>query len=523
MSKNLIKGSEHPPLRGAREIGKADPAERLEVTVILRRSNRIKHGEHVNSQTIGDRSIGHLSIENFAAEYGADAADIAAVKAFAVKQGLSVVLEHAGSATVILSGTVAQFNAAFGVDLQQYEHDGGTYRGHTGGKYVPDELHGIVEAVLGLDNRPIARPHFRSRKPHGNVNWHAASAGSTSYAPTAIAKAYDFPPGNGQGQSIALIELGGGYRPTDLRRYFANLGLGVVKVSTVSVDHVKNSPTGDSNGPDGEVMLDIEVVGAVAPKANIIVYFAPNTNAGFLNAINSALHDTVNKPSVISISWGGPESSWDQQSFTAFDNAFQDAAILGVTVLVASGDNGSGDGVNDGQNHVDFPASSPHVTACGGTNLHASAATISTETVWNDGAQGGASGGGVSSFFDLPAWQNGLQINAVSGSVSPLGKRGLPDVAGDADPESGYNVRVDGNDTVIGGTSAVAPLWAGLVALINANNGSQAGFINTTLYNNPTTLNDIRQGNNGNFSASAGWDACTGLGSPIGTSLARVL
>ena len=523
MSKNLIKGSEHPPIRGSIEIGKADPTERLEVTLVLRRRNKNKHGEHVSNQTVGDRSIGHLTIENFATEYGAETADMAAVKAFAAKQGLSVVMEHAGSATVILSGTVAQFNAVFGVSLRQYEHEGGTYRGHTGGKYVPDELNDIVEAVLGLDNRPIAKPHFRGRKPHGNVNWHAARTGSTSYAPTAIAKAYDFPTGNGQGQSIALIELGGGYRPADLRMYFANLGLGVVKVISVSVDHAKNSPTGDANGPDGEVMLDIEVVGAVAPKANIIVYFAPNTNAGFLNAINSALHDTVNKPSVISISWGGPESSWDQQSFTAFDNAFQDAAILGVTVLVASGDNGSGDGVNDGQNHVDFPASSPHVTACGGTNLQASAAKINAEAVWNDGAQGGASGGGVSSFFELPSWQNNLQISLTNGSSTTLNKRGVPDVAGDADPETGYNVRVDGNDTVIGGTSAVAPLWASLITLINANTGKRAGFINSVLYNNPTALNDIRQGNNGSFLASSGWDACTGLGSPIGTSLIKLM
>jgi kumamolisin len=523
MSKNLVKGSEHPPLPGAKAIGKADPTERLEVTVTLRRRNKNKHCEHVNNQTVGDKSRGHLSIENFAAEYGAELADVAAVNAFAAQQGLSVVREHAGSATVTLSGTVSQFNAAFGVELQQYEHAAGTYRGHTGGKYVPDELNGIVEAVLGLDNRPIAKPHFRSRKPHGNVNWHAASSTSISYTPTAVAQAYNYPPGNGQGQSIALIELGGGYRPVDLKTYFANLGLNKPKVSAVSVDHGRNLPTGDPNGPDGEVMLDIEVAGAVAPNSDIVVYFAPNTTAGFLNAINAALHDTVNKPSVISISWGGPESSWDQQSLVAYDSAFQDAAVLGVTVLAASGDNGSGDGVSDGQNHVDFPASSPHVTACGGTNLQTSAAIIRAETVWNDGAQGGATGGGVSTFFDLPAWQIGLHITSASGVASPLTKRGVPDIAGDADPESGYNVRVDGNDTVIGGTSAVAPLWAGLVALINANNGNRAGFINAALYNNPTALNDIQQGNNGSFSASSGWDTCTGLGSPIGLMLVKVL
>jgi len=440
MSKNLITGSEHAPLPGAQAIGKANPAERFEVTLTLRRRNQDKHAEHVKNQTVGDKSSSHISREKFAAEYGTEPADISAVKTFAAKHGLSVVHEHAGAGTVILSGMVAQFNAAFGVDLQQYEYDGGTYRGHAGGKYVPDELHGVVQSVLGLDNRPIAKPHFRSRKPHGNINWHAADA-ATSYNPPAVAQAYNYPDGNGgEGQCIALIELGGGYRTADLRTYFSNLGLNKPKVTTVSVDHGRNAPTGDPDGPDGEVMLDIEVAGSVAPNAHIVVYFAPNTNAGFLDGINTALHDTVNKPSVISISWGGPESSWDQQSFTAFDSAFQDAAALGVTVFVASGDNGSGDGVSDGQNHVDFPASSPHVTACGGTNLQASGGTISAETVWNDGAQGGASGGGVSTFFVLPAWQNGLQLTSVNGGASPLTNRGVPDVAGDADPESGYKV-----------------------------------------------------------------------------------
>ena len=270
-------------------------------------------------------------------------------------------------------------------------------------------------------------------------------------------------------------------------------------------------------------MLDIEVVGAIAPNANIAVYFAPNTDAGFLDAITTAIHDTTNKPSVISISWGGPESSWTQQAMTAFDSAFQAAAAVGITVCVASGDNGSSDGVTDGADHVDFPASSPHALACGGTNLQVSGNEISGEFVWNDGAQGGSGGGGVSSFFALPAWQDGLQTTKTSGSIGPLTMRGMPDVCGDADPETGYNVRIDGTDTVIGGTSAVAPLWAGLIARINATNGRPVGFINPTLYATPTALHDITQGNNGDFEASPGWDACTGLGSPDGGKIATLL
>jgi len=290
----------------------------------------------------------------------------------------------------------------------------------------------------------------------------------------------------------------------------------------VSVDHGRNHPTGDPNGPDGEVMLDIEVAGAIAPGAKIAVYFAPNTDAGFLDAITTAIHDTRNRPSVISISWGGPESSWTQQSMTAFDQAFQAAAAMGITVCAASGDNGSSDGVTDGADHVDFPASSPFCLACGGTNLQASGASISSETVWNDGANGGAGGGGVSSFFALPSWQNGLTVTKSGGGATPLANRGVPDVSGDADPQTGYDVRVDGHNAVFGGTSAVAPLWAGLIARINSAKGNPVGYINAQLYQNPAALNDITQGNNGDFSAAKGWDACTGLGSPDGKKVAEI-
>jgi kumamolisin len=388
---------------------------------------------------------------------------------------------------------------------------------------VPEELHGVVEAVLGLDNRPQARPHFRARPPHGNVHWRAEAAASTSFTPTALASLYDFPPGIGAGECIGIIELGGGYRTADLTAYCAELHIPPLRVSAVSVDHGKNHPTGDPNGPDGEVMLDIEVAGAIAPAAHIVVYFAPNTDAGFLDAITTAVHDTTNQPSVISISWGGPESSWTQQAMTAFDQAFQAAAAMGITICVASGDSGSSDGINDGADHVDFPASSPHCLACGGTSLRASGSTITSEVVWNDGGDGGAGGGGVSSFFPLPPWQAGLTVARTQAGTAPLQHRGVPDIAGDADPQTGYDVRIDGSETIIGGTSAVAPLWAGLIARINAAKGSPVGYINPQLYQHRAALHDITQGNNGEFAASPGWDACTGLGSPDGQKVAGVV
>jgi kumamolisin len=524
MAHRPLKGSERQPLLGARSTGKADPTERLEVTVLLRRRQPDVLKDRVRKLANREHVGQHLSREAFAQQFGADDADIAAVRAFARTHNLAVVQEHASRRTVVLSGTVGQFNSAFGVDLQRFEYPGGSYRGRTGHVQLPDELQDSVEAVLGLDNRPIARPHFRTHRPSGNVHWHANAGDATSFTPLQIASAYGFPPGTGNGECVAIIELGGGERTADLTAYFSGLGISPApRVTAVSVDHGKNTPTGDPNGPDGEVMLDIEVVGAIAPQAQIAVYFAGNTDAAFLDAITTAIHDTTNKPSVISISWGSAETSWTPQSMTAFDAAFQDAATMGITVCVASGDNGSSDGVNDGGDHVDFPASSPHVLACGGTNLQASGNTIAAETVWNDGPQGGAGGGGVSSFFPLPAWQDGLQATRTSGGSTALTNRGVPDVCGDADPASGYDVRIDGTNTVIGGTSAVAPLWAGLIARINATSGTTAGFVNPRLYASPNALRDITQGNNGDFAATTGWDACTGLGSPNGSALPGVL
>ncbi len=523
MANNPLKGSERQPMAGAKAVGKADPAERLEVSMVLRRSNADGLKDRVAKIAKRDGAGGAMSHEEFDRQFGASQADMAAVKKFAAAHGLAVVQEHAGRRTMVLSGTVAQFNAAFGVDLEQFEHPGGSYRGRVGSVQLPDELHGCVEAVLGLDNRPVAKPHFRARPSHSGAT-PRANGGATSYTPLQIASLYNFPAGTGQGQCVGLIELGGGERAADLTAYFSALGIhSGPKVTPVSVDHGKNHATGDPNGPDGEVMLDIEVVGAIAPQAKIAVYFAPNTDAGFLDAITTAIHDTKNKPSVISISWGGPESSWTAQSLTAFDSAFQAAAVMGITVCAASGDNGSSDGVTDGADHVDFPASSPHVLACGGTSLQVMGNAITNESVWNDGPQGGAGGGGVSAVFALPAWQQGLQATKSSGSTMALAMRGVPDVCGDADPETGYDVRIDGTNTVIGGTSAVAPLWAGLIARINAAKGSPVGFINPTLYATAAAMHDITQGNNGDFSAGPAWDACTGLGSPNGAQVASLL
>jgi kumamolisin len=524
MARIKLKGSDRVAMAGAQDMGPADPTERLEITVVIRDHAHDALQSRLAKIGHGDRSAGHLSRQEFARLHGATAADIATLQKFATTYGLIVVQEHAARRTVVLSGTVEKFNAAFQVELKHCSHAEGTYRGRSGSIHIPAELDGIVEAVLGLDNRPQARTHFRLRST-GSASGQstpaaALAAAGTSYTPLEVASAYGFPSGTGEGQCVAIIELGGGYKPADLKHYFSALNVGSPKVTAVSVDHAKNAATGDANGPDGEVMLDIEVVGAIAPAAHVVVYFAPNTDAGFLDAITTAAHDTTHKPSVISISWGGPESSWTQQAMTAMDGAFQAAAAMGITVCVASGDNGSSD--NATGDNVDFPAASPNVLACGGTTLQASGATISSEVVWNDGSQGGSTGGGVSSVFSLPSWQSGLKATR-NDQAMPLAKRGVPDVAGNADPATGYQVRIDGTDTVIGGTSAVAPLWAALIARVNQNAASPVGFINPLLYSHQKALRDITSGTNGDYDAARGWDACTGLGTPDGSALGSAL
>ena len=518
----VLAGSEKAALSAATAEKPARPSSVLTVSVIVRRKTPL------NTKRLGtDR----LTRAQYRQQHAADPAAITLVRAFAKEFGLTVEkgTPKPERRTIKLTGTVTAMQKAFGITLTQKVLDGNTYRVREGSIRLPAELAGAVEAVLGLDNRPQAQPHFRvlgsninaaTDGTQGFARAHASAAG-TSYTPVQVGQLYQFPKNaTAAGQTIGIIELGGGYRAADLSAYFKGLGQKAPKVTAVSVDKGKNSP-GNANGADGEVMLDIEVSAAVAPGAKIVVYFAPNTDQGFIDAIGSAVHDTTHKPSVISISWGGPESSWTTQAMTALDAACQSAAALGITITVAAGDNGSSDGATG--NNVDFPASSPHVLACGGTKLIGSGSTITSEVVWNEQASGeGATGGGVSNVFALPSWQANAKVPAPSGI---RGGRGVPDVSGDADPVTGYQVRVDGKSLVIGGTSAVAPLWAGLIALNNQQNGKSAGFIQPQIYaaKAASAFNDIVSGDNGAFSAGPGWDACTGLGSPNGSKLITLL
>jgi len=514
----VLAGSEKEPAADAVHVKATPPKSQVTVSVIVKRKEELK----INRR--GGRATGpvRMSRAEYKKHHSSDPDAVKRVKAFAKEYNLKVESDPTSALrrTIQLTGTAGDMQKAFGVELNQKTIDGTEYRVREGGIHIPASLEGVVKAVLGLDNRPQAQPHFRLHK-------HSAAAGAgpaiapASYTPPQVAEAYQWPANaTGAGQTIGIIELGGGYKTADLTAYFKTLGLAAPAITTVSVDKGKNKPT-NANSADGEVMLDIEVAASVAPGAKIVVYFTPNTDQGFTDAITTAVHDLTHKPSVISISWGGPESSWTEQAATALDAACQSAAALGVTITVAAGDNGSSDGATG--TNVDFPASSPHVLACGGTKLDANGATIVSEVVWNETANNeGATGGGVSNLFALPSWQANAKVPAPSVSG---GGRGVPDVTGDADPATGYTIRVDGQTSVIGGTSAVAPLWAGLIAVANQQLGTQVGFIQPAIYaaKAAAAFNDITHGNNGAFSAGPGWDACSGLGSPIASKLIPLL
>jgi kumamolisin len=569
-----LPGSERAPLAAATAAGTLDTSQRAEITLITRRRATMP-AEIVTGPTV-------LTTDELAERYGTHPDDAALVRDVLAGYGLEVTAAYPATRRIMVAGTLADLASAFGTTLRQVSSPdpGGrgmvTHRYRVGALFVPAALAGVVVAVLGLDTRPQARPHFRTRGASGA----AGAAPSGGYPPNQVAEVYQFPAGaDGSGQTVAVIELGGGFSASDLDTYFGGLGIAVPSVTAQGVDGASNAPGSDPTGADIEVNLDIDVIGAAAPGANQVVYFGPNNgDQGFVDAISAAAEASP-APIAISISWGQSEDSWTAQGVSSMNAAMSDAAALGITVCAAAGDNGSGDNVTDGEPHCDFPASSPYALGCGGTKLEFSGGVITSEVVWDETAAGeGAGGGGVSDQFALPSWQATAggparaggttsggtgsggtgsgggkgehhhhhrhgehhhhrhgedEAAAASGGLgqpadeaaAASGGRGVPDVAGNADPVTGYSIYADGKSQVVGGTSAVAPLWAALISRLAQATGTRFGLIQPALYAGVSPgvdapgFHDITSGNNGAYSAGPGWDACTGLGSPDGTAL----
>lgn len=340
---------------------------------------------------------------------------------------------------------------------------------------------------------------------HPYVKRPQPGARTAAWEVPALCEAYDWPSKLPGGGVIAIVELGGGWVQSDLDLFFKRVGQSAATVSDVSVGGVTNSPGKDLDS-DTEVALDIQVAAAAyfvatGRPAVIRVYWAN----GIAPGVQAAAADGCD---VCSISWGSDEANWGEAAAKKMEQVATAATAKGTIVFAASGDNDSSDGGSNPAN-VDLPASCPHVIGCGGTSK-----TAQGETVWNNdpgNPSGEGTGGGFSTIFQpMPAWQVG----------APNGPgRMVPDVAANANPNTGYNIIVRGAVQTVGGTSAVAPLYSGLFASF----GRKLGWVTPELWQNPVCFNDITQGDNGSYRATPGPDPCTGLGSPIGAKLAKLL
>jgi kumamolisin len=525
-----IAGSRRVALPGARALGRANPHAQIEVTLKLRRMKKLP--------PLTDRPAAPITREAFANRYGASADDIDKVVQIFQKFGLTRVEANALTRTVRLAGTAAQMENAFEVKLMNYAHDGGHYRGRVGVIQVPAEVKDTVEAVFGLDNRRVM--HRRRHPVHALAAAGKALLPASWYIPAELAKHYNFPNGDGVGQSVALLEFGGGYFSADLEKFCKLANVPMPTVTAVSTD---GTATDARDGAEGEVMLDVEVVAGVCPKAHIVVYFAEWSEQGWITALDAVMQDKTNDPGVVSVSWGSAEDSdiWTDQAMAQTNEIFQAAAMLGITVCIAAGDDGSSDAVGDGHAHADFPGSSPYVLSVGGTTIPSKGGT-GPDVTWKEGDGlrndgGGSTGGGISAIFPRPPWQEAITIASVNPGA--IAGRVVPDVAANADwNASPYLLVVDGKMQPNGGTSAATPLWASLITLINAarGQGKRIGYLTPLLYQNAaggSTLGaagctDIVSGDNntatvGGYNAGPGYDAVSGWGTPNGMALAAAL
>jgi kumamolisin len=443
--------------------------------------------------------------------------------------GAQVLGEDSASRRIRVRATAARAAELFGVRLEQFrwQRPGGfvEYRGHLGPVSLPRSIAHAVTGVYGLDDRPVATPRL--------ARLDRTRPGVVSYDPPEVAAIYRYPrlPNDGAGLHLVagMVELGGVTHHADVAAAFGRLGLPAPEIVNVAVDGAQPSP--DPGGADLEIALDYQVIGAMvmalAPRAKltIVSYNAPNCERGFIDAAAAAAGDATHRPAAVSISWGGSEDAWSHQGIRGLDDVFAGGSLRGVTYSAAAGDAGSDDGHLDGRQHPEFPASSPHVWACGGTTLLATRDGILSETVWNERfRERGTAGSGVSNVFATPAYQARAHIHPRNADTGRPG-RGLPDGSGVADPVTGWNILAGGRMHISGGTSAVAPMYTALWTLVASLRGRRLGLPHPLLYGAAgRDFNDVKQGDTGGpYSAKRGWDAASGWGSPDGGAIARTL
>jgi kumamolisin len=493
-----LSGNTTPALAHSTRDGAVDAGTPMSVAVSLKLRNSSDLDKLV-ADVSNPRSPRHgqfITPAQFNDRFAPTQSAVDSVSAFLRGQGLTVAKVSANRQVVTVNGTAGQLQKAFGTSLGRYtdtaQHR--DYYANDSAPKLPADVAAVVQGVVGLDNHAV--------KHTNNVRAHRPAAPS-GYSPAQLRGAYDTGSlGTGSGQSVALWEFDG-YQASNISTYDKQFGLSSSTPKTVSVDGANyDARPGDGQG---EVELDIEIVQAMAPGASTLVYEAPNSDQGEIDMANQIATD--NKVSVVSISWGSCEPDTTPSAITGTSNAIKQATAEGISFFSASGDDGSKDctrsQTGSAVDAVDYPASDPNVTGVGGTHLTVSGASYGSESAWS------GSGGGTSTVFSAPSWQAGVN-----------GKRTVPDVSADADPNSGYAIFSAGSWQVYGGTSCAAPMWAGFAALV----GGRLGAANQALYSaKGAGFHDVTSGGNGTFKAGPAYDQVTGWGSYDGAKLAPTL
>ncbi|HEU5342733.1 MAG TPA: S53 family peptidase [Ktedonobacterales bacterium] len=561
----LLTGAVPNALRKAKRVGVESGAHQLDLVIALQLADL--HGLATllaNQQNPKSSQYHHyLTSKDFTSRFAPSAQAVNAVRQFLVSQGLKVTSVSSNRTLIHARGTVAQANHAFGVTLTRYQLGKRTVYGPDRAPQIPDALAPYVVTVAGLDDVTVAQPLLQHAAATAATKATSANATQATLpasgplaganGPTQLRGAYDVASlisagGDGAGQSVGIFELAP-YIPGDFSTYESYYGITGVSVNNISVDGaaVTCATAGSScdNGGVGEADLDLEDVSALAPNTTLDVWTGPNSGQGILDTYNSIVTNDLDAS--VTTSWGICEPLSGSSFLNALDQIYAQGATQGQTIAAAAGDYGSDDcrhstGTVSSSPNVDSPASDPYVLGAGGTTLTLSGSSYGSETVWNHGGFG--TGGGLSSNFAEPSWQVGAGVaNAYS-----TGEREVPDVAADADPNTGYSVyctSVPGCNgygwTEFGGTSAAAPLWAGVIADINSYLSASAhaplGWANSTiftLFSNAQTyapFHDITSGNNdtdfggtayaGDYPATTCYDLTTGVGSPDAWNIAR--
>jgi kumamolisin len=504
-----LAGSARGTPEGANVVGEIDRDAPLAVTVHFRRRTPPPPppGSAKDLARLM-RPMTRHALERQRARTHARAA--ARITAFARGHGIAVRDIDFGGRRMVLEAQAGLLLDMFGADVRIYDDGTRRFRARTGALRIPHAIAPWTRAVVGFDQRPLLQ---------GGVGDAANGLWSTE-----IAALYGIPLDRDvTHQCAGIIAMGGGYQSSDLNAALTAMGRKPPIVIDQSVGGVTNQFGGGDNPADEEIALDLQVLAALLPGARIVVYFTGNTAEALANAIDQAVRDDVNRPQVLSISWGSPESFWTAPRREVVSAALCDAARLGVSAVTAAGDQLATSGLNDGKAHVWFPASSPYVLGCGGTAVTLTGSVIATETVWKQGPIG--TGGGISELYPVPDFQLAMAIPP-SFNDGHAG-RGVPDVAALAADSPGYRIVVGGAEMAKDGTSAATPLWAALLTMANAARSTPLGLVSPQLYRISALLRGItngdnRQGNIG-YAAGPGWNACTGLGVPRGAEIIAAL